>query len=79
MCVLEMNLRRVIYRGSQFHEIDFMKLETVVSSKNAVVLNSRSHTESHETIVAQLLFHMIMFVASNLKQRHFSMKQFPVL
>jgi hypothetical protein len=48
---------RVIHRVNQLHETGFIKLETVVSSKNAVVLNWRSHSESHETTVAQLLEH----------------------
>jgi hypothetical protein len=44
------SLRWVIYRGNQLHAICFVKLETMVSPKDTVVLNWRSCTESHETI-----------------------------
>jgi hypothetical protein len=47
------------------------KLEAMVPSKDAVVLNNwTSCTESHETTVAQQPFHVTLCMASNLKQRH---------
>jgi hypothetical protein len=60
-----------MHRGNQFHEIGFIKQETTVLSKNAVVLNWMSYTQSHETIVAQLLFHVTLCMIYNLKQWHF--------
>lgn len=46
---------RVINRGCELFEVGVMKLKTVVSLENAVILNLRSYTESHEMTVAQLL------------------------
>jgi hypothetical protein len=46
------------------------------SSKNAVALNWTSYTEPHETIAGQLLFHVTLCMASNLKQRHLKKHSF---
>jgi hypothetical protein len=50
----ENNTKRVIRRGNQLHEMDFIKLGDV-KSKCDFVSNWRADTESHKTIVAQLL------------------------
>jgi hypothetical protein len=52
------DVRRVTYRGNQFHEISFIKLVTVVSQKKTIVLNWMLHTESNVTVVTQLLFNV---------------------
>jgi hypothetical protein len=51
-------IRQVIHRRNQLHEIGFMKLETMVLTKNAELnfVYRRSYTEWHETMSAQLLF-----------------------
>jgi hypothetical protein len=67
-------VRWVIRTGSQFHKIGYIKLETMFSSKNAVVLNWRIYTQSHETTFAHKSFHVALCAISNLKQQHFSMK-----
>jgi hypothetical protein len=59
-----------MHRGNQFHEIAFVKPGTMVLSKNDVALNIRLHTESHETLFAQRLHHVIVCM-TNLKQRLF--------
>jgi hypothetical protein len=47
-----------MHRGNQFHEVGFRKLETMVLLENNFVLSWRLYTETHETTVAQLLFHV---------------------
>jgi hypothetical protein len=51
---------RVILKGNQFHETGFLKLGTKVLLTNAVVLKWRSYTESHETVVLLVLFHVLV-------------------
>jgi hypothetical protein len=47
-------------RGHQFHEISFLKLETKVSYKNAVLSNFRSHT-----VIQNLWLELNLTVSSN--------------
>jgi hypothetical protein len=45
----------------QVHEIGFIKLENIVLSKNVIVLNRRSCTETHETTATQVFFCVTVF------------------
>lgn len=56
--------RVVIHSANQFHDTGFTELETTVLSKTAerYFVNWRSYTKSHETVIAQLLFHVALCI-----------------